>query len=236
MNTSVMTSLALKTASMVLMISTAVDVLFALLPYQPSEISWWSIATAEVVNRGVLLLVGIVFWSVANWIETVSRDGNGRGNDQGKLAMAILSTALGVIFLIISPFQAWNASSEREKTVAKNKEEETQSNAQIERGINQIKPALASIEAQIKEGKLQGVELEKLKAEKAELEKLNSDPKALQERTTKIKEIVQSQRKKKDDQATQLMWKTGIRSALASLFLSASYGFIGLMGLRGNRR
>jgi hypothetical protein len=238
MNTSLVTSLALKTASMVLIISTLVDVIFNLLPYQFGDGKWWSQATLELVNRGLLPLVGIVFWAVGDWIETVSKDGSSRNSGIGSLGVAILATVLGVLFFVITPFQAWSGNSAREQVVAKTKEKLAEAEAQGKKVLasvkdtNQVKQQLAAIDAQIKEGKVQGVALEQLKAYKANLE----DPNKITAQVNKELEEIRKQLQARNDQATSDMWKVSIRTSLASLLLSAGYSFIGLTGLRRAKR
>jgi hypothetical protein len=242
MNTTQVTSLALKTASMVLITSTIVDIAFSLLPYQLGDSKWWFSASAELVNRGLLPLVGIVFWLIADWIEAVAKEANGLGGRFTK-AVTLLSILLGVLFFFIVPFQVWTSNTDRDKTLALSREEGTAMEAKIDKRVKeitgdkaklqQIQQQIAEIDKIIKSGQVQGDELDKLKKSKNELEKLSGDP-------SKIKEsaMVELRQRQKDLEgaATANMWKTGIRAGLASLLLSAGYSFIGLTGMRGQKR
>jgi hypothetical protein len=243
MNTTQVTSLALKTASMVLIISTIVDIAFTLLPYQLGDGKWWFAASAELVNRGLLPLVGIVFWLIADWIETVAKETSGRGSNNLTKGITLLALVLGLLFFLIVPFQAWTSNSDRDKTLTMSREEGNAMEAKIDKRVKeitgdkakmqQVQQQIGEMDKAIKSGQVQGEELARIKASKAELEKLSGDP-------SKIKESAMGdlRRRQKDLEgaATANMWKTGIRASLASLLLSAGYSFIGLTGLRGQKR
>jgi hypothetical protein len=243
MNTTQVTSLALKTASMVLIISTVVDIAFTLLPYQLSDGKWWAAATAELVNRGLLPLVGIVFWMISDWIESVSKDGSGRGSSGFTKAITILSLLLGAIFLVIVPFQTWSSNADRDKTLSLSREEGSAMEAKIDKRVKeitgdktkmqQVQQQIGEMDKAIKSGQVQGEDLNRIKASKAELERITGDP-------TKVKENAMADLRRNqqnlESAATANMWKTGIRASLASLLLSAGYSFIALNGLRGQKR
>jgi hypothetical protein len=239
-NISLVTSLAFKTAGVVLIISTIVDVIFALLPYKFNDSSWWVVATSELVNRGLLPLVGIVFLTAGEWIENISRDGK-RADGKWGLVTAWFSVVLGLLFLVITPFQAWSGNSERDKTVADINKRVGETEAQINRELGIIKDKgkiqqqLAEWDKQIKGGQLQGQALEQLKAQRDKLSQLSADPAQLSQQSTQFLEGLRKQQQDANDQAIVRMWKTGIRSSLASLLLASGYSFIGFIGLRGRK-
>jgi hypothetical protein len=244
MNNSLMTSLALKAASMVLIVSTFVDIIFGILPYRFDDGMWWAAATAGMVKSGPLPLLGVILWIVAGWIETVSKDGNGK-NSKGNLIVSILSAALGLLFLIIMPFQAWSSNSQYGKVIAKSKEQATALEAELKQKANPtyVKKIIADIDTEIKGGKIQGQNLQQLQAKKAELEKYSNDPAKLTELSKQDLAKIRKNQEDINSQATAELWRGsdrtgtgGIKSSLASLLLAAGYGFIGFMGLRVQRR
>ena len=228
---------------MVLITSTIVDIAFTLLPYQLGDGKWWFAASAELVNRGLLPLVGIVFWLIADWIETVAKETSGRGSGKFTKGVTLLSVLLGALFLVIVPFQVLTSNSDRDKTLTMSREEGTAMESKIDQRVKeitgdktkmqQVQQQIAEMDKAIKSGQLQGEQLAGAKASKAELEKLSGDP-------SKIKESAMAdlRRRQKDLEgaATAQMWKTGVRASLASLLLSAGYSFIGLTGLRSQKR
>ena len=82
---SFLTPLALKTAGAVLILSSLIDLVF-MLCFPPENLvlegsRWWLYATSQLVDRGLLPLVGIAFVVAGDWIEIVStEDGGDRGN------------------------------------------------------------------------------------------------------------------------------------------------------------
>ena len=245
MNSSLMTSLSLKAASLVLIISTFVDIILGLLPYHFDDGMWWAAATAGMVKSGPLPLLGVVLWVIADWIETVSKDGNSRDTGLGKLIIAIFSLMLGLIFLAIMPFQAWSSNSQRDKVIAKSKEQATQLEKELKDKANPayVKQIIASIDNQIKETKPQGATLQQLQAKKAELEQFSNNPAKLTELSNQDLAKIKKNQQDIDNQATAELWRGsdrtgsgGIKSSLDSLLLAAGYGFIGFIGLRGRKR
>jgi hypothetical protein len=226
---------------MVLIISTIVDIAFAILPYQLNDGVWWNLATAKLVNSGGLLpFVGVTFWLISDWIESVSKDSNGRRGGLSSKVISFSSLALGVIFFLIVPLQVLTNNSERDKTFSVIREGGTTMESQIDRKVKeitgdkakmqQVQQQLADMDKFIKSGKVQSEDFKKLKEE---LDALAAGP-------VKAKDFLMSdlRRKQKDLEgvATLKMWQTGIRTGLASLLLSAGWGFIGLTGLRGQKR
>jgi hypothetical protein len=227
---------------MVLIVSTVVDIVFTLLPYQLGDGKWWAAATSELVNRGLLPLVGIVFWLIADWIESVSKEANGRSAGSFTKGITALAVVLGIIFLVIVPFQAWTGNSDRDKALSDNKNQVAAIEARIKQELDiigdksKMQQQIVEWDKLIKEGKIQGQALDKVKSDRANLEQLLADPAKVKAKSDEVMGKIRKQQQEAEVQATALMWKTGIRTALASLLLSAGYSFIGLTGLRGQKR
>ena len=70
---SFLTPLALKTAGAVLILSSLIDLVF-MLCFPPENLvlegsRWWLYATSQLVDRGLLPLVGIAFVVTGDWIK-----------------------------------------------------------------------------------------------------------------------------------------------------------------------
>ena len=106
---SFLTPLALKTAGAVLILSSLIDLVFMLV-FPPENLvldggRWWLYATSQLVDRGLLPLVGIAFMVTGDWIKIVStEDGGDRGNIW-RIGTFVLASLLGLIFVLIIPFQ-----------------------------------------------------------------------------------------------------------------------------------
>lgn len=241
MNSSLMTSLALKTTSLVLIISTFVDLILGILPYRFDDVMWWSGATAVMVKSGLLSLMGIILWVLADWIETVSKDSSaGRNSGLSKLIISVYALVFGLIFLVITPFQAWSSSNYRDKIISSTSKELAA--AQESTSAETLKKKIAEIDAALKDPKNQNEALVKqLQAKKAQFEQFIKDPSALNKQVENELAPLRGRKKEIDEQATADLWRGsektgGIKTSLSSLLLAASYGFIGFLGLRSRQR
>jgi DNA gyrase/topoisomerase IV subunit A len=213
-----------------------VDIIFKTLPYRLDTTGWWASVTLEMVNIGLLPLVGIVFWLLADWIETVSKDSNNRQASTGSLVISILSLIFGVLYFAITPYQAWYGSNARSKVFDENKTQLAAAEAQGKKSPELVKQQLARVNAQMKDSRIQGADLEQLKAAKANLEQLISNPATITNQVNKELDVIRKQFKAKEEKATLDLWQVSIRTSLDSLLLSAVSSFIGLLGLRRTKR
>jgi hypothetical protein len=237
-NSSLVTSLAFKTAGLVMILSTVVNVLLATLPYQLSDITWWAATGAELLNRGFFSLVGIVFLTVGHWIETVSKESGRGGNKNWFFWSALISTILGVMYLAVIPFQILVANNLRDKGFDQinqgvGKEEEKIKTAfGILDDKTKSQQRIAELDQQIKSGQFQGNDLNLLNREKVLYEKLSSDPIERKKEMTRSMSRISEERQSATNQVNANLFKTGIRASLFSLLLAAGHIFIGFTGLR----
>ncbi len=241
---SFLTPLALKTAGAVLILSSLIDLVFMLL-FAPENLGtdinqWWLYATSQLVDRGLLPLVGIAFVVTGDWIEIVAtEDGGNRGNNW-RIGTFGLASLLGLIFVLIIPFQLLTTNSFKDKEVKSIadrvtqietglKTETQQINAQ---GKDKIKQQIASIDSEIKSGAAQGQRLNELQINKSRLEMFLNDPKKFAQVSDRNIQELRKQRSKAESQANERMLKTGARTGLASLLLAIAYITIGWTGLR----
>jgi hypothetical protein len=238
---SLLTPLALKTAGVVLILSSMVDLLFVLL-YPPEGLAqatdksqFWIYATTQLVDRGLLPLVGIAFVVAGDWIKIVSTENGGGRTNNWRIAIFSFASLLGLIFILTIPFQLFKGN-EIQETARKNID--TQAKAmlgQVEQLSSQskdkdkIKQQLSAIEAQIKSGKAKGEELVQLQTQKANLELLSSNPKEISDRAN---QQIQEQKNKAEEVTRSTFYKTGVRTSISSLLLAVAYTAIGWTGLR----
>jgi hypothetical protein len=241
---SFLTPLALKTAGAVLILSSLIDLIFMLwLPPENLILEgdrWWLYATSQLVDRGLLPLVGISFVVAGDWIRIVStEDGGDRGN-AWRIGTFGLASLLGLIFVLIIPFQLMTTNDIKAQDLKKIDTEVTQLEKNISGNIQQIKSQskdkikeqIAAIDKEIKTGRLQGEQLTGLQITKSKLELLLSDPKKFEEESQQNIKQLQSQRQKVEAQTSKRMLQTGVRTSLASLLLAIAYITIGWAGLR----
>lgn len=241
---SFLTPLALKTAGAVLILSSLIDLIFMLwLP--PDNLildgdRWWLYATSQLVDRGLLPLVGISFVVAGDWIRIVStEDGGDRGNEW-RIGTFGLASLLGLIFVLIIPFQLMTTNEIKSQDLKKIDTEVTQLEKGIKTNLQQInsqskdkiKQQIAAIDKEIKGGQAQGERLTGLQITKSKLELLLSDPKKFEQESQQNIQQLRNQKQKVEAQTGKRMLQTGVRTSLASLLLAIAYITIGWTGLR----
>ncbi len=234
---SFLTPLALKTAGAVLILSSLIDLIF-MLCFPPENLvleggRWWLYATSQLVDRGLLPLVGIAFVVAGDWIEIVStEDGGDRGNMR-RIATFSLASLLGLIFILIIPFQLITTNDFKSQDLKKIGEEVTQIETGIKGNLQQIdalskdkvKEQITAIDRELASGQAQGERLANLQLNKL----LLTDPKKFAQ---KSEQNLQIQRQKRETQVSNRMLQTGVRTSLASFLLAIAYITIGWTGLR----
>lgn len=234
---SFLTPLALKTAGVVLILSLPIDLAFTLL-FVPETVGadptqWWLMATSQLAQRGLLPLVGIAFIAIGDWIEIVStEDGGSRGNGW-RIGVFSLSSLLGLIFLMIIPFQLLTTNTLQNQKLKTIDDTVAQRKAEVKsQNKDKIQQQITAIDAEIKSGRVQGQAANDLKNTRGNLELLLNDPKKLAQEVDNIVKQLDKEKQKAQAQVSNEVLQTGIRTSLTSLPLAIAYTTIGWMGLR----
>ena len=234
---SFLTPLALKTAGAVLILSSLIDLIFKiLLPPENLVLEgerWWLYATSQLVDGGLLPLVGISFMVAGDWIRIVStEDGGDRGN-AWRIGTFSLASLLGLIFVLIIPFQLMKTNDIRSQDFKRIDTEAAglKSNIQQMKALSkeQVNQQIVTIDKELKSGLAQGERLVGLQLTKSKLELLVSDPKKFD---LESQQSIQTQKQGAEDRISKRMLQTGVRTSLASLLLAIAYITIGWAGLR----
>jgi hypothetical protein len=232
----------LKLVGVLLILSSLIDYTAILIPPNFSDKPWLVDAVAQMVNRGIIPMLGIALLFVGNFLKTGSM-----ANDRGaapataRFWALLLSLLLGLVFLIAFPVHLNNTRQVSDDALKQIEQRavsaETQLDQQVKQRQAQITSALkdpqqakrldeelARIDEAIAKGQIQGDEL------------LKADPNAVvtraQEFRSKNLADIQNQRKQAEERARGEFWKTGVRVGLSSLLLSLGYLLIGWFGLR----
>jgi hypothetical protein len=234
---SFLTPLALKTAGAVLILSSLIDLVF-MLCFPPENLvlegsRWWLYATSQLVDRGLLPLVGIAFVVTGDWIEIVSTEDGGERGSMRRIATFSLASLLGLIFILIIPFQLITTNDFKAQDLIKIGEEVKLIQEGIKGNLQQIdalskdkvKEQITTIDREIASGQAQGERLANLQLNKL----LLTDPKKFAQ---KSEQNLQIQRQKRETQVSNRMIQTGVRTSLASILLAIAYITIGWTGLR----
>ncbi len=248
------TSLCLKTAGIVLISSSLVDYISLLIPFEPFNSQWQIPFTLQLVDRGIVPMVGISLLLIGYWIQSnTNQNTSTTVYSPFRSIVLILSFVLGVIFLILLPLQLFNLSEINSAAVAnieqnigvaetRISEQFAQLNSlasdpqrlqQLEKNIEDIKLAIKNKE--FRGQQLNPQELQELEENKKQLESFRDLAKNPQELQTRLDES-QKQLEKEKGRVQIDASKEGIRTALSSLFLAIGYLAIGWFGLQGSKK
>ncbi|MFB2772955.1 HpsJ family protein [Pelatocladus sp. BLCC-F211] len=251
----------LKVVGIILLLSFLLDFVILLFPFQPTNRLWQIDLATNLVDRGIVPLVGLAMLFAGYWAE-ITEDGRPSGIDL-RFPALVLASLLGLIFLVIFPLHLNNV---RQASV----QQVDQINKQADQAENQLQSQLSQVQAQLNNEQVK-TELDKQKAQvKAQLTEILKDEQKYKQALESpnvpppVKEVLQKAkqnpqeldkfiaqqsdpqqvatqrlnqiRQSKEDaekQAKERAWKSGMRIGMSSLLLSIGYIIIGWTGLRG---
>ncbi|KOP28152.1 hypothetical protein AMR41_01745 [Hapalosiphon sp. MRB220] len=251
----------LKVVGIILILSFVLDFVILLFPFQPTNRLWQIDLATNLVDRGIVPLVGLAMLFAGYWAD-ITEDGRPSGIDL-RFPALILASLLGLMFLLIFPLHLNNV---RQASV----QQVDQINKQADQAENQLQNQLSQVQAQLNNEQVK-TELDKQKAQvKAQLTEILKDEQKYKQALESpnvpptVKEVLQKAkqnpqeldkfisqqsdpqqvanqrlnqiRQSKEDaekQAKERAWKSGMRIGMNSLLLSIGYIIIGWTGLRG---
>jgi hypothetical protein len=261
--TSVSTALTVKVVGIICILSFFVDFLILLLPFQPTDRVWQINLATALVDRGIVPLVGLGLLFAAYWIENADA---GSDRPQGidlRFPSVIISSILGLMFLLIFPLHLNNVNQAKTQTVNRITQEADQAEAQLNNRFTQLQAQLNTDQGKAQLDQLrtqtkaqfseilkddqrykQALESSQIPPNIKELlKKAKTDPQALDKaieqqtdiQTLRTQQLSQVRQRREDaqQQAKDAAWKSGLRIGISSLLLSIGYIIIGWTGLRG---
>lgn len=252
----------LKVVGIILILSFLIDFIILLLPFQPTDRTWQINLATALVDRGIVPMVGLGMLFSGYWADSFANDGSGSFGIDLRIPALILSSILGLMFLLIFPLHLNNvrqASTQRVEQINKQAE---QAQTQLNRQASQLEAQLNSeqgktvLENRRKQLKTQITELlkddkkynqalgnpalnqnlkdllRKTKANPKDLEKLIAQQ--VDPRALANQQLSQIN-ERKEEAATRERegaWRSGVRIGISSLLLSIGYIIIGWTGLR----
>lgn len=252
----------LKVVGIILILSFLIDFIILLLPFQPTNRDWQINLATALVDRGIVPMVGFGMLFSGYWADSFANDGSGSSGIDLRMPALILSSILGLIFLLIFPLHLNNVRQQSLQRVEQINKQAEQAQTQLNRQVSQLQAQLNSeqgktaLENRRNQLKTQIDEL--LKDDKKYNEALNSpglnpnlkellrQAKANPKNVDKL--IAQqvdpqalanqqlSQIRDRKEQAASRekegAWRSGVRIGISSLLLAIGYIVIGWTGLR----
>ena len=254
-------ALTVTVVGIILILSFLLDFLILIFPFQPTDLLWQINLATALVDRGIVPLVGIGMLFVGYWIDGVNDSDRQKSLDI-RFPVLVLSSILGLMFLLIFPLHLNNVRQASTQNVE-------QIGQDAEQAENQLQSQLPQLQAQInsEQGKAQLEQIRKqarnqftevLKNEESYQQALNNPqiPAAQKELLQRFKENpeeldkfiaqqtdpqaqvtqrvtqIRQRREAAEKQAKESAWKSGMRIGISSLLLSIGYMIIGWTGLR----
>jgi hypothetical protein len=243
---SILVSRTLKTVGVVVTLATLIDIAIGAIPYNVLDRAWQIGFTTQLVDRGIVPMVGIVLFLTGCWM-----DGNDSPAERKSLFLEprvwafIFASIMGAVFLLVFPLHlsnvGWSNQQRLEQISQKAKDAEAQFGSQLSTEISnqqaQISQLINASDDQLK----QLVDGKQLSSEQADLiRKFKSDPKAIEpflkqkgeEMKTQIQTRIGTEKLQAEKAAQTESLKSGLRIGISSLLLAAGFIVIGWTGLR----
>lgn len=245
------TALCLKFVGVILIVSSLLDYLVLLFPFQADNATWQANVVARIVDAGIIPMMGIALLLLAYWLESVVSGGKSTGFDLRPISLW-LAAILGAVFLLCIPFYGMKVSQETSKQIAQVEERGEQAATQIQSqsdrlnqalaNPNQLKQQIQQIDQVISSGEFQGRQLneqnlQQAQAQKELFENFINDPDAAKERVAQRIEQLETQvGSRKEDAIGNIKTnatKSMLKTCLSSFLLTIGYMAISWTGLRG---
>ena len=254
----------LKLVGVVLILSFLLDFVILAFPAGERDALWQIGFITATVDRGITPVIGLGFLMLGYWFERSNDDSLTQPPSWLRLKFwaLLLSSLLGLLFLVMIPLHINNVNTESVRAVERINENSSQEEAKLQNEISQAQAQLGDpnvrtkLESDKNKFKTQVTAL--LQNEQQFNQAINSDrtpenekkllrqfkanPNALEDFLTQQSDPValgskrlaqlQTQKQKLVNQAKQEALQSSIRMTVRSLLISIAYIFIGWMGLR----
>jgi hypothetical protein len=239
-------SRTLKVVGVIMILSFLVDTITSLIPFQVSNKPWLIATLTQMVDRGIIPMIGMALLFAAYWFEANSGAGSGRKSWQDlRLWASILASLLGLIYLIIIFLHPNTVRLNQQQTLDQINQQATQAESQLETRltteVNQQRALANQLIAASDDQLNQAVQGGAITQEQAtQIRQFKQNPESLdpylQERAgqlrTQLQTEIRAQRQQTEQAAKTDAIKSGLRVGISSLLLAIGFITIGWTGLK----
>ena len=248
----------LKVVGIILILSALLDCIVLSLPGETSDLfnrTWQLAAATQIVDRGIIPLMGIALLMTGFWVDSSS----GVSIDRRKVWLdlrfwaLLISSLLGLVYLFLVPVHLNNTGTELQVALAQVDQEAGQAEGQLEAQIksDQFKGQIEQLKNQRRaqiaallqdDGKLQqALQSSDVPQElKTVLRNSKNDPKALdnfleqqaQELPTQARNEIRTRKQQKEKELRTRSRNSSLQTGISSLLLAIGYITVGWTGLR----
>ncbi|MBO9999224.1 MAG: HpsJ family protein [Cyanobacteria bacterium SID2] len=237
---------ALKLAGITLIVISLLNYVLLLVPLNLGEVTWWLRFTTQIVEQGIvpLLGIGLIFGGIG--FETVI--GSAKESDKWVKSTKTLafrfSAVLAVIFALVVPIHALTAVAANKQAIQEIDDKVAAQLEQVEVQLQQQKKLYAKLLESSTEPTVAIEDLvgdEPLTEEQlARLQEFRDNPQALdrqiQALRSSVVEQLQDRSKQAKEQSKLGVWKSIARLGFSSLLLAGCYFNIARIGSKGSKR
>jgi hypothetical protein len=235
-------AIALKLVGIVTILSALLDFLILLIPPDFLNSQWQLSTTTQIVDRGIVPLVGIALLLAGFWIERTSGQGRPAGNLFGDLRFwaCLVASILGLVFLLLTFLHVNNVRITSREALAQVEREANQATTQLEQRLQgEVSQQQSQLQLLFQDEALlqQAIEAGQLPQD---ILQFRDDPAALDEflnqRVGEARQQIETEigTRREDARARirQEAVKSATRISVSSLLLAIAYIVIGWTGLR----
>lgn len=247
-------ALILKLIGVICILSFLIDAFTLLIPFNPTDRGWQINLTTQLVERGIIPLVGMAFLFAGTWIDSVAvADTSGKGGSVWqivKLMALVLSGILGLLYLLIAPLHVNNVRLQSNAAIAEVQKQAKQAESQLTSDAfkNQVEQRRTQIRNQI--GELlkdeqrfnQAIQNQQVPQQiKDILQQSKSNPQALDEFlnqqaksfSNQTLSQIRERQQQLENQAKTAAFKSQFQIGLSSILLALGFFLTAGTGLRG---
>ena len=231
-------AIALKLVGLVTIISALLDYLILIIPPNLANPQWQLSTTTQLVDRGIVPLVGIALILTGFWIDSSV----GRPRQSQRLTtdlrfwICVLASVLGLVYLLLALFHV-NAVRLNSRTALEQvSNEASQASSQLEQRLSdQLSQQQNQLGALLQNEELlaQAIQSGQLPEGVEDAEGVSQ---FLQQQADQAREEIQTQIATRREEAERRVrteaWKSGLRISISSLLLAVGYIVIGWSGLK----
>lgn len=248
------TSFCLKIVGGVILISSLFDFAFLLIPLEWQKPEWQITFTNQIVDRGIVPMVGMAFLIVGWWLMDNVPNTDAKASGAIRLPVFFIASFLGLVFLLLVPLHLGNISKASDTALSKISEQAGQQEQKIQAFIQQINDVarnpqqldgnIKGLTQVIETGQFQGrrlteQELQSARSQRDQFQQLldlSKKPTELKQRLDKLKGELQTKlgelRTEQEKAAKTIATKQILRTGVSSLMLAIGYIVIGGLGLK----
>jgi hypothetical protein len=235
-------AIALKLVGIVAIVSALVDYLILLIPPNLTNTQWQLATTTQLVDRGIVPLVGIALLLTGFWIDSnVGRPARSQSLFTDlRFWVCALASLLGLVYLLLTFLHLnavrLSARTALEQVSAEASDASTQLEQRLSTELTQQQSQLGQLlqnEDQLSQAIQSGLV-------PPDIEQFRNDPEGLnqflQQRADQARQEIQTQigtrRADAESQVRQEAWKSGLRISISCILLTIGYSVVGWVGLR----